>query len=278
MDDETSGWLSESATSAQNAIEAVAAFLPNLGAAIALGLLGWLVARLARVAVRALGGRLNRFVEQMPLRQASLFSLSPTAIRVLGDFAFWLVALLFLIGVAAVLELRAVSDWLAQLAGFLPAILAGALIIVIGIAASILLGQLATAAAAPAGAGRSQLLGRFVQGTVLVVAIVLGIGQTGLDMTLPVALIVVVVASIGGALTLAFALGARDLVRDLIGAHGLQQHCELHQRVRVDDVEGEVVDLTATGLILATDEGRVLVPGRVFHERAIIVLTPTGDD
>lgn len=275
---ETSDWLSESATSAQNAMGAIVAFLPNLVAAILLGMLGWLVARFARVTVRYVGTRLNDIVERMPLRHSSLFSLSPTAIRVLGDFAFWLVAFLFLIGVAAVLELNAVSEWLARLAGFLPAILAGGLIIVIGIAASILLGQLATATAAPAGAARSQLLGRFVQGTVLVVAVVLGIGQTGLDMTLPVALIVVVVASVGGALTLAFAFGARDLVRDLIGAHGLQHYCELHQRVRVDDIEGEVVDLTATGLVLATDEGRVLVPGRVFHERAIVVLAPAADD
>ncbi|MDX1608574.1 MAG: hypothetical protein R3225_00450 [Halofilum sp. (in: g-proteobacteria)] len=275
---ESSGWVGESAISAQNAMGAIIAFLPNLVAAILLGMLGWLVARFARVAVRYLGTRLNGIVERMPLRHSSLFSLSPTAIQVLGNFAFWLVAFLFLIGVATVLELTAVSEWLARLAGYLPAILAGGLIIVIGFAASILLGQLAAAAAAPAGAARSQLLGRFVQGTVLVVAIVLGIGQTGLDMTLPVALIVILVASVGGALTLAFALGARDLVRDLIGAHGLQQHCELHQRVRVDEVEGEIVDLTATGLILATDEGRVLVPGRVFHERAVVVLAPAVDD
>lgn len=60
--------------------------------------------------------------------------------------------------------------------------------------------------------------------------------------------------------SLAFALGATDLARDLIGAQGLQQHCELHQRVRIDDIEGEVVDLTATSVVLATSEGRVVVP------------------
>lgn len=276
--DETPGWLSEPATSTARALEQIAGFLPNIVAAVALGFIGWLVARLARIGVRALGTRVNHLVERLPIRHSSVFNLSPAAIRVLGDFTFWLVAFLFLIGIASVLELAMVSDWLARLAGLLPALLAGALIIVIGIAASILLGQLTAAAAAPAGAARSHLLGRSVQVTVLVVAIVLGVGQTGLDMTLPVALIVVVAASIGVALTLAFALGASDLVRDLIGAQGLQQHCELHQRVRIGDIEGEIVDLTATSIVVATADGRMLVPARVFHEQAIVLLAPGSDD
>lgn len=275
---ETSGWLAGVTALAQEVLGPVVDYLPNVLGALVAGLLGWLVARLARVAIRALGRRLNALVARLPIRHSSVFSLSPAAIRLLGDFAFWLVAFLFLVGIAYILELNVVSTWLGRLAGLLPAILAGGFIIVIGIAASVLLGQITEATAAPAGAARSHMLGRIVQGTVLTVAIVLGIGQTGLDMTLPVALIVVVAASIGAALSLAFALGASDLTRDLIGAQGLQQHCELHQRVRVDDIEGEVVDLTATSVILATAEGRVVVPGRVFHERAIVLLSPGVDD
>jgi hypothetical protein len=276
---EPPAWLSEPAASARHALGEIAGFLPSIAAAAAFGLLGWLAARLARRGMRHAGDAVNRMTGYLPVRHASLLRLSPTAIRVLGDFAFWLVVFLVLIGVASILELGVVSTWLARLAGFLPAVLAGALIIILGLAASILLGQLTQAAAAPAGHLRSQALGRGVQATVLAVAIVLGIGQTGLDMTLPVALIVVLAASVAGALALAFALGARDLVRDLIGAQGFQQHCELHQRVRIDDLEGEVVDLTATTIVLATSEGRVLVPARIFHERTIRLLAPdTGGD
>jgi len=276
--EETSGWLDDLASSGQTFMEQVAGYLPHVVGALALGFIGWLVARIARVTVRSLGRRLNDLVARLPLRHPKVFTLSPAAIRLLGDFAFWLVAFLFLVGIAYILELDVVGTWLARLAGLLPQILAGGFIIVIGIAASILLGQITEATAAPVGATRSHMLGRIVQVTVLVVAIVLGIGQTGLDMTLPVALIVVAAASIAGALSLAFALGATDLARDLIGAQGLQQHCELHQRIRVDDIEGEVVDLTATSVVLATSEGRVVVPGRVFHERAILLLSPADDD
>lgn len=275
---EYAAWLEEPAASAGRALGEIAGFLPNLAAAVALGLLGWLFARLARVAVLRLCDLSNRAMSRLPARARSVLALTPTTRRVLGDLAFWLVVFLFLVGIAAALRLDAVSEWLARLAGFLPAMLAGALIIVIGFAGSILLGQVTAAAAAPAGDARSRLLGRAVQASVLVLAVVLGVGQMGLDITLPVALIVVAAASLGGALTLAFALGAVDAVRDLIGAQGLQQHCELRQRVRVDGLEGEIAELTATSIVLETAEGRAVVPARVFHERAILLLAPRDDD
>ncbi|MDZ7788020.1 MAG: mechanosensitive ion channel [Halofilum sp. (in: g-proteobacteria)] len=117
-----------------------------------------------------------------------------------------------------------------------------------------------------------------MQASVLTVAIVLGVGQMGLDTTLPVALIVVVAASLGGALTLAFALGAVDVVRNIVGAQGLQQHCQLHQRVRIGEIEGEVTELTATSVVLATGDGRVIVPARAFHEQPVTLLAPADDD
>jgi len=236
--EETSGWLGDVASSGWTFVEQLTGYLPNVLGALALGFIGWLVARIARITVRSLGKRLNDLVGRLPLRHPTVFTLSPAAIRLLGDFAFWLVAFLFLVGIAYVLDLDVVGTWLGRLAGLLPEILAGGFIIMIGTAASILLGQVTEAASAPAGATRSHMLGRIVQFTVLIVAIVLGIGQTGLDMTLPVALIVVAAASIAG----------------------------------------EVVDLTATSVVQATSECRVVVPGRVFHERAILLLSPSDDD
>ncbi|MEF8833978.1 MAG: hypothetical protein V5A42_03870 [Halofilum sp. (in: g-proteobacteria)] len=277
MNQDTS-WLERPAVSASRALGEIAGFLPNLAAALVLGLLGWLVARFARVLVQRACSGLNRLIERMPARASALFGVTPTTARVLGDFAFWVVVFLFLVGIAAALRLDAVSEWLARLAGFLPALLAGGLIIVIGIAGSILLGQLTSATVAPLGGARGQLLGRGVQASVLTMAIVLGVGQMGLDTTLPVALIVVVTASVGGALTLAFALGAVDVVRNLVGAQGLQQHCQLHQRVRIGEIEGEVTELTATSVVLSTGEGRVIVPARAFHEQPVTLLAPTDDD
>lgn len=78
-------------------------------------------------------------------------------------------------------------------------------------------------------------------------------------------------------MALAVSLGSRTYVANLIGAHYIAQVLRVGQRVRVAGHEGRVVEVSATSLVLATDEGRVLVPGRVYHDETIIVLAREED-
>ena len=36
--------------------------------------------------------------------------------------------------------------------------------------------------------------------------------------------------------------------------------------------QGRILDITATGLVLETSEGRVTLPGRVYNDQPILVL------
>jgi small-conductance mechanosensitive channel len=71
-------------------------------------------------------------------------------------------------------------------------------------------------------------------------------------------------------------LGARSYVANLIGAHYLRQAFEVGQRVRVSGFEGRIVEVSATSLVLETQEGRVALPGRVYHDEPIVLLSGEG--
>jgi len=43
--------------------------------------------------------------------------------------------------------------------------------------------------------------------------------------------------------------------------------------VRVSGFEGRIVDVSATSLVLETADGRVALPGRVYHDEPIVLLT-----
>jgi small-conductance mechanosensitive channel len=45
------------------------------------------------------------------------------------------------------------------------------------------------------------------------------------------------------------------------------------QIVRIGDVEGEITEITQTGVFIATPQGRVLVPGRCFSETPSVLVT-----
>jgi len=80
-----------------------------------------------------------------------------------------------------------------------------------------------------------------------------------------------------GGVTIAVSLGARGYVANLIGAHYLRQAFQVGQRVRVGGFDGRILDVTATSLVLETAEGRVALPGRVYHDEPIVLVTRGND-
>ena len=110
------------------------------------------------------------------------------------------------------------------------------------------------------------------QGATLVVALLVGADQIGLKVTWLAILAAVLLASVMGGVMIAVSLGARGYVANLIGAHYLGQALRVGQRVRVAGHEGRIVDVTATSLVLETADGRVLLPGRMYHDEAIVVV------
>ena len=272
-------WADDISASAALIVARVIEYLPNLLGALLLLIIGWIVARLLRAAgVR--GARWFNALLQTRLGadRAQHFALSNTGVRLLGDITFWVVVLLFVTASTRVLGLDTFTSWLDQIIEYLPTLFAGALIMLVGYIVSTIARDLTTATVLSTGVAHAELFGRTVQVLVLVTAMVLGINQIGIDVTLLVALIAIVAAAVAGALALAFALGAASLVGNLIGAHYLQQHYRPGQVAVMGDIEGEILELTPVSVILATGEGRVTVPAKVFNERATALIKGEGHD
>jgi len=263
--------LGDSFTSAAAAfLERLAAHLPNLIGAVLLLAAGWLLARLLRLlAVRGM-----RFAETLIARLAG-----PSRIRtgrsanVLGTIIYWMVLLFFVIAATQLLGLQTFTDWLSRLLDFLPTLAAGLLIIVAGYVLAGFAADLVHATATRLQSAQRAALARLAQGTTLVAAILVGADQIGIKVTWIAILAALVIASMLGGVTIAVSLGARSYVANLIGAHYLRQAFQVGQRVRVSGFEGRIVDVSATSLVLETADGRVALPGRVYHDEPIVLLT-----
>ncbi|MDJ0949377.1 MAG: hypothetical protein QNJ94_10685 [Alphaproteobacteria bacterium] len=257
----------------------VIAYLPQLIGALVVLLVGWLIARLLRAATLRLGAGLNRLLDRFfvrgPLRRVRL---SQPALVLVGKVIFWLIILISITLASRTADLRLLSSWLDGVVTYVPTLLAGGLIILAGFLVSILARELTAATLSSAGVSEAELIGRGVQGTMLVLALIIGIQQIGVDVTVLVILIGIVAATSLGGLSLAFGLGARALVGNLIGARYMQQYVHAGQIARVGEIEGEILELTPTGLILATERGRTTVPAKLFNELPVLLITPSQDD
>lgn len=266
-------------TTVRDAVTALAAsvldraveHVPAVLGAIVLLLLGWILARILRVVtmrvltlVEAFGGRL---LSTERGRLGITRSTEP-----LGAIVFWVVFLFFVTAATRVLGLDTFAVWLGRLLDYVPTLLTGALIVAAGWLLARFVGDVTMATMGRLEAASRQLLGRIAQGTILIVAILVGADQVGVRITVLVVLVGAVALTVVGGITVAISLGARSYVANLIGAHGLRQAFEVGQRIRVAGFEGRLLDVSATAVVLETADGRVTLPGHLYNDEPIVLL------
>ena len=251
-------------------VERITGHLPQLLGALALLLVGWVLARLLRTAARRGAALLDALISRN--RAGSRWRVGRSA-ALLGSIVYWVVLLFFVTAATHTLGLQTFTEWLARLLDHLPALAAGLLIVVAGYLLSGFVADLVQATATALAPAQRSALARLAQGATLVVALLVGADQMGLRITWIAILAAVLLGTLLGGVTLAVSLGARSYVANLIGAHYLRQALRLGQQVRVAGFEGRIVDVSATSLVLETADGRVVLPAKVYHDEAIVVLT-----
>jgi hypothetical protein len=272
MENENS-WLGSYVDALQDLIRAGADYLPNLLGAVLFLVLGFVVARLARHAIKRIAKAANRFLERsFPIGILAEARVSDMAAVLLGEIVFWVILLVTVTIAAGIAGLSAIAEWLDRITAQLPNLLAGITIVVVGYFLSVYVREQIAPKGGSGGTRQNRLLERFAQGLILSTALIVGLDQVGIDVALLVALSVVSVAALLIGLAVAFALGARSHVSNLVGVRSARRHLSAGVRVRIDDIEGEVLEVTSTQITLTTDQGKVLLPGRFLDEKIITII------
>lgn len=264
--------------SASAILERLVTYLPSVLGAVLLLFAGWLLARL----LRALATRGAMLVETLLARffaprSAERLRFGRSA-SVLGTVVFWVVLLFFVTAATQVLGLQTFTDWLARLLAYLPTFAAGVLIIAVGYVLSGFVGDLTHAAATRLAPSQRSVLARVAQASILAAAVLVGADQVGIRITFVAVVAGALILTVAGGVALATSLGARAYVANLIGAHYLRQALEVGQHIRVAGYEGRILEVTATGLVLEADDGRVMLPGKLFHDEAIVLIGSGRND
>lgn len=262
-----------------SALAGLGASLPAIGAAIGIVLVGWLVARMLRAIIVRSGGALNRTIERFgrPMTPARA-RLSNRLVSLVAKFLFWVVILVFVTIAARVAGLDTFSVWLGRLIDYLPTLFAGLLIAFVGFLLSALVRDAVTTTLVSIGSDDSEVAGIAAQAAVFLTAFVIGLDQIGIDVTF---LIILSAVLLGGALlgiALAFGFGARDYVGNLIAAHQLRGILETGDRANVGGVEGRILEITSTSVVLIGDKGRILVPASSFQKQIASIVPGDQDE
>ena len=253
--------------------EALGGFLPRVGGAILLLVVGVLLARLVgRIVRRALHAAhldevADRFQVGKVLERAglgpSLSALVGTAVRI-G------LSLVVLFAALSLLGLQFLSESLNQAVLFLPKLLAaGALLL-----AGVVLG----------GIVRERLdrtshqmdfavpLGRVAQLTVVSVFAITAAAQVAVSTAILMVMVGILLSGAAATLALAFGLGGRDVARELSAGRFVRTAYSEGQVISIADVRGEIVSMETAMTVLRTPDGEtVRVPNNLLLNSVVRV-------
>ena len=108
------------------------------------------------------------------------------------------------------------------------------------------------------------MVGRLVHVSLIVVSAVVAINQLGVDLTFITTVTAIVLAGLLIAAALAFGMGARELVSNVLSAHFVQKIYHVGYEIEIAGIRGTIVEITETHIIVESPDDRIAVPARLF--------------
>jgi small-conductance mechanosensitive channel len=256
-------------------LEKVREHFPAVAGAVLLLLLGWGIAWILSRVFRGLTERLLARLEGGPAIGEIIESSDARVVapRLVRGFVFWLVMLLFAAAAVEVLGLPIMTDLLGRVVAYLPNLLAAVVIAFGGFVAARIARAAVAKAAVAADITHAGTLANAVNALILLMALVIALEQLGVNGRVLELTLAVAVGSSLAAAALAFGLGARASVANIVAARYVAQLYRIGQEVRIDGLEGTVVQLTPTAVVVQTAEGRAVVPAARFQEASSVLLS-----
>ncbi|HSF15905.1 MAG TPA: hypothetical protein VLK65_10175 [Vicinamibacteria bacterium] len=265
-------WVAALQTALENVLMSISAYLPRLLGAFLVLVVGWILGKLLRYGVVRLIRRAQAVVPARVLEGGGE-QWGRFVVRVVGGLAFWLV-LLFAAGSAAeLLGFAALTGALSGFASYVPRLIAAVLVLLGGFIVGSLAASWIRGAARSARIAYGDSVATVARAAIVLVASVVALAQAGIDSTLLVVAVGTVLGAFLGSVALAFGLGARATVANIIGSHYFQRAYKVSQRIRIGAHEGRILEIRPTGVLLDTSEGVTLVPASAFSEQTTVLLS-----
>ena len=264
---EISSWTGSLMESISSVVDQSLEYLPTLLGAVLLLLLGWLIAQVLSGLARSftqLG--VNRLSRTQPIsarvQESKTYRSLP---KITERIVYWVILFFFLATSLEVLGLPAVSKIIGYVTAYLPRVLAGIVIIFAGIWVGDIVRVFTSRLAASNDLERTNQLGYLAQILVIVLAVIIALEQLGIDNTILISLSITLLAGIVFAAALSFGLGAKTTTANIIAAHYFRRKYKIGDRIRINNIEGTIIEIGSTVISIDTDEGIMMVPAEQFN-------------
>jgi hypothetical protein len=201
---------------AKTIVAQISMFFVNVLLVLVILLIGWLVAKLIKFLVTKLlkSIKVDDLSERIELDDLlSKGGIPYTLSELIGIVFYWLTLLITFVMAINAIGLTVANDLLNRVVLYIPNIIAGVFILVLGMFVATMLRNIIQTAATNAGLFQAKLLAKLVEVIVVVFAALVTFEQLGIAPRLIELIVTIVLGSVGLAFGLAFGFGCQDVAK-----------------------------------------------------------------
>ncbi len=248
--------------------------LPKIAGAAILILIGWLVAVLVRFLLKRLLKSTNRLLfRHSRWKKLQQLDFEGTLLKLIPDVVYWFLVLFFIIGAADILGLEVFNQWLNKLIAFFPYLFLAFIIVLVGIGIGQILRNLWVRSGVLVYLPYGSALGTALQVMIVLISIIVALNTLGIHLGFLTMLFAVLLAGLLLTTALAFGLGSRNMVSNIIAGHFAGKIYQAGHHVEIDEVKGTILKIESGFVVIETQEGEVAIPAATFIEKQSKKLT-----
>lgn len=192
--------------------------------------------------------------------------------KVVIGFVRWSLILIMVTIGADILGFPVISAEIGKIIQYIPRLASAIALLLLGLYLGTLVKRMLVDIMKSFNLGGSRILGNLSYFAVLVVFVILGANQAGINTDILTANLLMVVGAFIAAFALAIGLGSRDIVLRLILGFYSKKNFEIGTSVIVDDFEGTITGIDNICMTIENENKKIVYPIKLITSKKVVII------
>lgn len=250
-------------------------FFPSVIGALIVLIFGWLFSKLLiKIIKKALklanANKLDDKLNEIEIVEGK--NLKFDTIKIISNFVRWLIYIMLLIIVSDILNLKIISEQISNFLGYLPRLFVALVIFTAGLLFANFVKKGLKAFFESMDLSGAKIISQVVFFLLLIFISITALNQAGVDTEIITENLTMILGGFLLAFSIAFGLGARGVVGDLLRTFYTRKTFEIGQQIEFQNTVYEVDKISNISVVLKNTNGKIVVPIKDIVESQIKVL------
>lgn len=247
----------------------------NVVGALVILVVGWLITKIiVRLIKKGLKlAKVNKLDDK--LNEIEIFEgkqLHFDTIKVVSTFLKWMIYIMLLIVVSDVLNLKIISEQISNFLGYLPQLFVGLIIFTLGLLFSNFVKKALKSLFDSMDLSGGKMISQIVFFLLIIFISITALNQAGVNTDIITNNLTMILAAFLLSFALAFGLGAKEVVADLLRTFYTRKTYEVGKKIEFENKVYEIDSINNISIVLKNSEGKLIVPIKDIVENQIKVI------